>query len=1220
MTMPAGGNFSSCNCGPDTTTCESPTQPVATVGLCLADGTPIAVTVVRDCAGTVTSEGWIDLTSGTWNAGPPPAGTIACGDSRSIQVSGTFCDVDPMGGVLGLVLIEYSYAADGSIDAVRLVDAVTGDTYTPQGEVTTCPASVDAPERDLVQLCDIVNDASGALVPTPFVRDFQRDQTGRITGHTDYTLDGQPYTPTGTVGLCQPEPDEPCASTVTVLRLCDLDPDVAPNSDGKRCAKTFLRHLVYDCTGALVDTRDTTPDGVTPYTPVQVVDCGSGGLPAMVEVPWEVVDIQPDPESAAGRGLIFSLSPIDDPDTVGTVKVTTSSSYNTSSCPCVPPAYCYRNPTTYTFTPDSVLQEAATYVRCDLVDFDTFEPVTGLTPPPSRLGGSAYWDGTTVRPTEDNRTGELYYDGPPATWTYRVGNTGGGNSCASLSFAAVSLRPEGCCAGCGGSGGGDGSGRTVQEVCVIENAAPQDVMRWTRVIEDDGATIYYLDQNGARYDSTLPAGHQIVVCPAEEPEPCRDSDTVLLCDLPAGDGSGEPTAIDTSATPYPWDADQIRCVNQHPGGGGALWTGGSVTIPARISGALSCTPNQYLAGVAATLQADRPACDDGTVDITVSLTARNDGPSAAAANYAGSLRIHRADTEERLADTGNVLNGTPAGVPRALTVTATGVPAELLESGQIVAVVDVESWDQTNTAGAAWTLSDFVASYEFAQGGCETQFLRRYVTDCQTGETVAVVDTTLDGQPYEVTGEVGQCEPAGGGEDTQPCQHCETLTLCDVQPAEPGEPDIVYEAIPLADLGPAGSYGDGSPVTGTLSNGVGYSVNVGEWGPGQQHYTFYPYDGDQVWTFDQPVYLRFGLRGLNISPTECYVLPEGAVAESISPNHTWDEDSRLLCEITGQSSAVDESVFLLGPVTELPIVPSGSDTGGRGPGLIEVGVPAEQPEPGASTAFLRTVCRSCDGVLVSVTDTGLDGETPYTPTGTVTTCSGSSGSGGGGQEPAPDVELVQLCDLPADEGADPVPFLRHLVYEPGVSTPTVTDTTLDGVTPYEVTGTAGVCPAEQQPCEAQSVLTECRWDDTDGDGIADAAYVELIGVSCDGTLSSLGTYREDLSEPYTPVSPVDPEEDPQDAPKATFVQAHRVELAAGASWNADSVVLLQSVTATAHGGTGQITTADGSSTLYDGESVTWSVSRDDDTALTGPLTITAGPGTVTVSYTSTTSS
>ncbi|MEW2066645.1 hypothetical protein [Streptomyces sp. NPDC007346] len=1126
-----------------------------------------------------------------------------------------------------MVLVEYQYAADGSIASVRLVDAVTGETYVPAGEVRTCPAGVEQPERDMVQLCDVNDDESGTVQTVPFLRDYARDENGQITGHSDYTLDGAPYTPAGTVGVCPDEPAcptacetlplcdtplvtaaapvlvaasqsgartgtasngvgwhtssgttggnpdffpislfpvtatgpfvltldrpaavswsarvginstatgrivmpagselvdlspahaydpatrtltpatgagqasangesrfehpgpvtelsfasdgtsgapaiaqrsvgsflltpatvpflrttcrdctglvldttdtlldgtpyepvgtvgvchppeaEPCASTVSTLRLCDLDPNVEPGDDGKRCAVPFLRHLVHDCTGALVETRDTTMDGATLYTPVEVVDCGSGGVPAMVEVPWEVVDIQPDPDSAAGRGLIFSLSPIDDPDTVGTVRVTTSSGYNPGACPSTPPNYSYANPTTYTFAPDQVLQDAATYVRCDLIDFDTFEPVTGLTPPPSRLGGTAYWDGTTVRPTASNGVGEMYYDGPPVTWSYRVGNTGGGASCSALSFAAVSLRPEGCCS-CTGEGSGS-SGRTVQEVCVVANAAPTVVMTWTRVIEDDGATIYYLNPQGTRYDNTLPAGHQIVPCPAEETEPCRNSSTILLCDLPTEGGQGAPTATDTDAAPYPWDSDPIRCVNPLPGGGQPLWDGGSVIAPAHSSGAGGCTLTQWLTGLAATLQADRPACDSGTVSLTVSVNALNQGPSASAVNYAGSLRLHRTDTGQRLADSGSILGGTPAGTARTMSATAVDIPAELLEAGQIVVALDVEAWDQTGNTGAAWALSEFTAEYEFQQDGCAQQFLRTVVTDCQTGETLTVVDTTLDGEPYTVEGEPGQCQATGGGSGSE-CTSCETLTLCDVQPDEsPGDPEIAYETIPLAELGPAGSYGDGSPVTGTLPNGVGYSVNVGEWGPGQGHYTFYPADGTQLWTFDQPVYVRFGLRGLNITPTECFVVPDGAIVESISPNHTWNESNRLLCEITGQSSAADESVFFFPePVTELPIVPSGSSTGGRGPGLIQVGLALDAPVPGSSTTFLRTVCRDCSGAVISRTDTNLEGE-PYTPVGEVTVC-GGDGDGGITTEPCRDSSSTLLCDT-ADQEA-----------------------------------------------------------------------------------------------------------------------------------------------------------------------------------------------------------
>lgn len=212
VAVPGGATIGVCPDGPP---CASPTTPVTSVGLCLVDGTPIAVTVVRDCDGTTVSEGWINLVTGAYSAGAPPAGTVACGDSRSITTNGTFCDVLADGTVAGLVLVEYQYAADGSIDTVRLVDAVTGTTYTPQGTVTTCPAGVEQPEQDAVQLCDIAADGT----VTPMIRDYRRDELGAIVGHTDYTLDGTPYTPTGTVGVCP----SPCRSAHT-LTLCDSTP------------------------------------------------------------------------------------------------------------------------------------------------------------------------------------------------------------------------------------------------------------------------------------------------------------------------------------------------------------------------------------------------------------------------------------------------------------------------------------------------------------------------------------------------------------------------------------------------------------------------------------------------------------------------------------------------------------------------------------------------------------------------------------------------------------------------------------------------------------------------------------------------------------------------------------------------------------------------------------------------------------------------------------
>ncbi|MFF1468051.1 hypothetical protein [Streptomyces mirabilis] len=208
------------------TLCPEQGTPAATLGLCLADGTPIAVVVTRDCNGVVTQDGWINLTTGTFSAGAPPAGAAACGDSRAFELAGLLCDVDPAtGDVLGLVLVEYEYNPDGSLASVRLVDPGTGATYTLQGQLSICPGGTGTPtaDLDLTVLCDVQADGTAA----PFLRDYRRDATtGQITGLTDYGLDGTPYTPTGTVGVCSPEA-EPCRNASTLL-LCDLPTDGDP--------------------------------------------------------------------------------------------------------------------------------------------------------------------------------------------------------------------------------------------------------------------------------------------------------------------------------------------------------------------------------------------------------------------------------------------------------------------------------------------------------------------------------------------------------------------------------------------------------------------------------------------------------------------------------------------------------------------------------------------------------------------------------------------------------------------------------------------------------------------------------------------------------------------------------------------------------------------------------------------------------------------------------
>lgn len=321
----------------DDNPCKGQDAPLATLGLCLADGTPIAVIVTRNCDGTVQQQGWINLTTGAYSAGAPPVGVTACGETRSVSTTGTFCDILDDGTVAGLVLIEYTYGPDGTVTGVRLVDATTGSTYQPRGTVTACPTGDEQPEQDLVVLCEIRPD--GEVVR--FLRDYRRDQTGTITGHTNYTLDGAPYQPApgADIGTCPPDcgvqqviqtdrcddtngdglPDVwyvellgvDCQGTVSPLGTytCDLSEayePVAPvdcdTGDGEApqaepcdtayvqlCDVTadgttpFLRRIAFTCSGAVLDTTDVRLDRVTRYDPVGTVGvCDSISTPGAV--------------------------------------------------------------------------------------------------------------------------------------------------------------------------------------------------------------------------------------------------------------------------------------------------------------------------------------------------------------------------------------------------------------------------------------------------------------------------------------------------------------------------------------------------------------------------------------------------------------------------------------------------------------------------------------------------------------------------------------------------------------------------------------------------------------------------------------------------------------------------------------------------------------------------------------------------------------------------
>jgi hypothetical protein len=1081
------GTVGVCPAEPD---CASPTTPAATLGLCLADGTPIAVVVTRDCAGTVTQDGWLNLTTGTYTAGDPPAGAMACGNPRSISTTGTFCDVDPgTRDVLGLVLIEYTYGADGSVTAVRLVDATTGTTYTPAGTITTCPAGTEQPERDLIELCDVAADGTS----TPFVRDFARDENGQITGHTDYLLDGTPYTPAGTVGRCT----EPCRDTSSTL-LCDtaatdsitvFDPANVAGSDGWE---------VVSFTGAF---PGFGPEQAMPYPAPYGSPWGPAALGARADqnagpsgVQWHGYDAAPQrwvlrkifqaPEDGVAvaqsvgfrgdGGARVRINGVDagmygqwnQPATSGTAQIPVTA-----------------GPNTVEIEVRDVGGINNVYGRLDIALPRTVQFMR--------------------RQTVDCQTGQVIaahdttLDGEPYTVVGEVGQCEPVAECCEQPppETRVDIESDVMCMV-------DATGTVLGQVLV------------ERVYDDQSG-----DRVEQRYVDpvtgdpvTPPAGASFAVCP---PEPCRDTYTTQVCDLPTGDPAGVPTATDTSAVPYPWDDAPIRCVNQHPGGGAALWAGGSVTIPARSSGAGGCSPNQWLAGLAATLQAPRPSCDSGTVTITVAVAARNDGPAAAAANYAGSVRIHRTDTGARLADSGSVLSGTAAGTARTMTATAVNVPAGLLAAGQIVVALDVEAWDQTGNTGAAWLLSGFTAAYEFQQDGCQTQFLRKIVTDCETGETISVTDTTLGGEPYTVVGEVGQCTPV--------------VECCEQMPPEP-RVDVESDVMCIRDA-------DGE-ITGQVLVERVYDDQTG--GRLEQRLTD-PTSGDEVtlpdgaelvvcpqcpatfatecvktvetvWSYDNttargsncgsvqgPMYGSLLWIPCNVGPLEIrswIIDGEDAVAAPVvfqpgpcgddtgsgmhdhwatlltqlDPSATWTTAYNERCAWYVQTvDAPPERVYGQ-MVVSLQGQPEYTWTAGPNNGSSE-------------TYYTKVYTQECDGT-VSVKWLDVYGVETEAPTGTVVPC------GGGGGPDSPDTEVVKLCDV-AEDGTS-VPFLRALTYIEGMDAPTVTDTLLDGTTPYTPTSTVSLCtPSSDEPGVDVELLPMCVIDDEGGGGVLQRVLAEI---------------------------------------------------------------------------------------------------------------------------------
>lgn len=177
-------------------------DPIGTIGLCLSNGDPIAIIIRKTapdntvCPPTDVAPpveiGWMNLRTGVFTAGNPPADAGPCSEIRDVELAGRLCQLNDTTALFeASVFIEATYdttvvppVSTGYRLTAVLADGTVVENHTvPAGShLDACPSGVLHP----VPMCD-----AGAPVPVSFVRWFN-SQTGLVM--YDRTIDGAPYT------------------------------------------------------------------------------------------------------------------------------------------------------------------------------------------------------------------------------------------------------------------------------------------------------------------------------------------------------------------------------------------------------------------------------------------------------------------------------------------------------------------------------------------------------------------------------------------------------------------------------------------------------------------------------------------------------------------------------------------------------------------------------------------------------------------------------------------------------------------------------------------------------------------------------------------------------------------------------------------------------------------------------------------------------------------
>ncbi|MFD4855151.1 hypothetical protein [Streptomyces atratus] len=339
-------------------------------------------------------------------------------------------------------------------------------------------------------------------VPWPVLR--LADCNGNVTAVDPVTR--EPI-PAGAVLDCQ-GPGDCETAAVQVLRMCDLNPDSAPNEDGLVCATPFLRHFVYSCDGTATF-HDTELDGVTEYTPVEAVDCGESA-PSLREQVWNTVSVAQDTTNP----LVFTytVANSEDPSQTGTVRMTASKAFG-GGCGGTPTAPVWNGPVTFTFEPDAAVLAMADVLRVDAIDWDTWEDKT-LAPAPSRVESDLghVLNGNRWHTLASNNLGHFYFDGPPAKVAMGNRNDGGGLACLAPAFGFITLVPGPPC------GVVPEVDHIVQPLCDVAPAGTTPFLRhWT--VDNSGGQLTRIQDTALDGTTAYTPTGAVTVCGQQTDQP-----------------------------------------------------------------------------------------------------------------------------------------------------------------------------------------------------------------------------------------------------------------------------------------------------------------------------------------------------------------------------------------------------------------------------------------------------------------------------------------------------------------------------------------------------------------------------------------------------------------------------------------------------------------------------------------------------------------------------